>query len=88
MSNASKAVVTVSMGGRSVRLEDVKDARVRAGLQSAAQQVDATLGPVTCAEHGRGATNVRVHFDKNGAADLKYDSCCAALGEQIRKVLG
>jgi hypothetical protein len=80
--------VTVSMGGKTVRVEDVKDARVRAGLLGAAQQVDATLGPVTCAEHGRGATNVRVHFDKNGAADLKYDSCCAALGEQIRKVLG
>jgi hypothetical protein len=31
---------------------------------------------------------VRVHFDKNGAADLQYESCCEALSKKIGQVLG
>ena len=80
--------VTVSVGAKTLGVDEVKDARVRAGLQGAAKQVSTALDGMRCKEHGRGPTNVRVHFDKNGAADLKYDSCCAALGEQITRALG
>ena len=80
--------VTVAMGARNVPVEDVKDARIRSGLQAAAKQVATALTPIRCPTHAKGPTNVRVHFDKNGAADLKYDSCCAALGELVGKALG
>jgi hypothetical protein len=80
--------VTVSLGPRTVALESVTDSRIRTALQGAAKQVAAKLGAVKCPTHGRGPTDVRIHFDKNGAADLKYDSCCALLGEQVGKALG
>jgi hypothetical protein len=30
---------------------------------------------------------VRVHFDKNGVADLKIDSCCEELGKKVSEAL-
>lgn len=80
--------VTVAMGARKVPLEQVSDSRIRSALEAAARDVAGKLGRVKCAEHKRGALNVRIHFDKNGAADLQYDSCCAKLGELIGKALG
>ncbi len=80
--------VTVAMGARTVALEDVTDSRIRVALQSAAKQVAETLAAVRCPTHRRGPTDIRIHFDKSGAADLKYDSCCAALGESVGKALG
>ena len=46
------------------------------------------LESVTCPEHGKGPTNVRMHFDRTGAGDLKYDSCCEKLGQVVGKALG
>jgi hypothetical protein len=80
--------VTVALGARTVRIEDVSDARVRTAFQGAAKQVAAQLSGIKCPMHERAAANVRIHFDRNGAADLKYDSCCAQLGEMIGKALG
>jgi hypothetical protein len=80
--------VTVTMGARTVAVEDVNDARIRTALQGAAKQVAAKLAPLKCPTHGKGPTDVRIHFDKTGAADLKYESCCAQLGDKIVKALG
>jgi hypothetical protein len=80
--------VTVAVGSRAVPLEEVSDTRVRTALQGAAKQVAEKLANVRCATHARGPTDIRIHFDKSGAADLKYDSCCAALGEKVGQALG
>ncbi len=80
--------VTVALGARTVKIEDVSDARVRTALQGAAKQVAEKLAGVTCPTHKRGASDVRIHFDRTGAVDLKYDSCCAVLGEKIGQALG
>ena len=80
--------VTMSIKGRDVSAEEVKDATVGAALKKAGRDMGAKLEPLTCPEHGRGATNVRMHFDRHGAGDLKYDSCCEKLGQVIGKALG
>ena len=80
--------VTVTVGRKTVPVEDVGDSRVRSALQTAARQVAAKLASVRCPTHDRGPKDVRIHFDKNGAADLKYDSCCPALGEKVGQALG
>jgi hypothetical protein len=80
--------VTVAMGARTVAIEDVTDQRIRVALQGAAKQVADALAKVSCPTHKRGPTDIRIHFDKSGAADLKYDSCCAALGEKVGQALG
>jgi len=80
--------VTVALGARTVALEKVTDSRIRTAFEGAAKQVSAKLAKVRCPTHGRGPTEIRIHFDKNGAADLKYDSCCEALGEHVGKALG
>jgi hypothetical protein len=80
--------VTVAMGGRPIPVDDVKDARIAAGLRSAGKDVGNKLDKVKCPVHAKGPTNVRIHFDARGAADLKYDSCCEALGKAVGKALG
>jgi hypothetical protein len=80
--------VTVAVGARTVPIEEVGDARVRTAFQGAARQVAETLAKVKCPTHKRGPTDIRIHFDRSGAADLKYDSCCAALGEKVGQALG
>jgi hypothetical protein len=80
--------ITVAVGSRTVPIEDVGDARVRTALQAAARQVADKLAKIHCSVHKRGATDIRIHFDRSGAADLKYDSCCASLGEKIGQALG
>ena len=80
--------VTVAVGSRTVPIEEVGDPRVRSALQGAARQVAAKLAKVQCPTHNRGPTDIRIHFDKSGAADLKYDSCCAVLGEKVGQALG
>jgi hypothetical protein len=84
----ARVKVTVALGSRSVPIEDVGDARVRTAFQAAARQVGEKLAKVQCPTHKRGATDIRIHFDRSGAADLKYDSCCALLGEKIGQALG
>jgi hypothetical protein len=80
--------VTVTLGNRTVSLDSVSDTRIRTALGAAAKQVAGKLATVKCPTHHRGPTDVRIHFDRNGAADLKYDSCCAALGEKVGAALG
>ena len=80
--------VTVAVGTRNVAAEDLTDCRAAALLESAGQDIGKKLEGVQCAVHARGPTNVRVHFDKRGAADLRYDSCCEALTAKIGELLG
>ena len=80
--------VTVAMRGKAISVNEVKDARIAAGLRSAGKDVGAKLESVRCPAHGKGPTNVRIHFDARGAADLEYDSCCEALGGEVSKALG
>jgi hypothetical protein len=80
--------VTVAVGSRKVAAEDVSDHRASEMLKKAGRDVGQKLSGVKCAVHGTGPTNVRIHFDKSGAADLQYESCCDVLGKEIGKVLG
>lgn len=79
--------VTVAVGRKVVALDDVRDARVASALRQAAKDVGARLGTAKCPTHGKGPTDVRLHFDASGAADLKYESCCEKLGEAISKLV-
>ena len=80
--------VTVAVGARKVPVEEVSDARVAAMLKNAGREVGAKLSKLKCPTHGGGPTNVRIHFDKNGSADLQYESCCEKLGKKIGEALG
>jgi hypothetical protein len=80
--------VTVAVGARKVPADDVSDARTKAMLKGAGRDVGTKLAGVTCEVHGKGPTNVRVHFDKNGVADLQYESCCEVLGKKVGEALG
>jgi hypothetical protein len=79
--------VTVAMGRKVVPLDEVKDQRIVTALRQAARDVGAKLDGVKCPTHGKGPTDVRLHFDASGAGDIKYESCCEKLGESISKVL-
>lgn len=80
-------LVTVAVGRKIVALEDVRDARVASALRQAARDVGAKLATAKCPAHGKGPTEVRLHFDATGAADLKYESCCEKLGQQVAKLV-
>ena len=80
--------VTVAMGRKTVALEQVQDARIRKGLEDAAKNVGGALSGLKCPTHGKGPTDVRLHFDASGNGDLKYESCCEALGKLIQAKLG
>ena len=79
--------VTVAVGRKTMALEDVHNQKVVSALRQAARDVGMTLTTAKCPEHDKGPTNVRLHFDASGAGDLKYDSCCAKLGEIISKLV-
>lgn len=79
--------VTVMVGRKVVALDDVRDPRVASALRQAANDVGKRLASATCPAHGKGPTDVRLHFDASGSGDLKYESCCAALGEAISKLV-
>lgn len=80
--------VTVMIGNRSVPVEEVSNPRVASALKTAGRDLGAKLDAVSCPEHGKGPSNVRMHFGRNGAADLNYDSCCEKLGKLIGEKLG
>jgi hypothetical protein len=80
--------VTIAQGRKTVRLEDITDGRIAAPIRQAASQVGKKLAKVKCTEHGKGPTNVRLHFDAKGEGDLKFDSCCGGLAVQIGEALG
>ena len=79
--------VTVAVGRKTVPIDEVKDARVVSALRQAAKDVGTRLATATCPTHGKGPTEVRLHFDAAGAGDLKYESCCAELGKEISKLV-
>jgi hypothetical protein len=79
--------VTVAVGRKTVALDEVKDARVASALRQAANDVGKRLATAKCPTHGKGPTDVRLHFDASGAGDLKYESCCEKLGETIAKMM-
>jgi hypothetical protein len=80
--------ITVSVGSRSVPVEQLADARLASALVRAGQDIARRLEGIACPVHREGARNVRIHFDQRGGADLQYDSCCAKLGERIGVLLG
>lgn len=80
--------ITVTLGSKTLPIEQVTDARISTALRAAGQNVGKRLEKIRCPTHQKTATNVRVHFDARGNADLKYDSCCEQLGETIGKALG
>ena len=80
--------VSVTMGKRVVALESVRDARIAKGLEEAARGVAAAMEGILCPVHGKGPTDVRLHFDASGNGDLKYESCCDALGKLVAAKLG
>jgi hypothetical protein len=79
--------VTVAVGRKTMALEDVKDPRVVGALRQAASDVGKRLASVKCPTHGKGPTDVKLHFDAAGNGDLKYESCCEKLGAAIAKVM-
>ncbi len=79
--------VTVAVGRKVMALADVRDARVASALRQAANDVGTRLEGATCPAHGKGPTDVRLHFDASGAGDLKYESCCEELGKAIAKLV-
>jgi hypothetical protein len=80
--------ITVSIGARTLSVEQIPDARLAAALKGAGQDIARRIGAVLCPVHNAAASNVRIHFDQRGSADLQYDSCCAKLGERIGAALG
>lgn len=79
--------VTVAVGRKTVPLDDVRDPRVATALRQAAKNVGAQLASARCPIHDKGPTDIRLHFDASGAADLKYQSCCEKLGEAVSKLV-
>ena len=79
--------VTVAVGRKVMALEDVRDPRVSGALKEAARNVGSQLAKAKCPTHGKGPTDVRLHFDAAGNGDLKYESCCEKLGETISKLM-
>jgi len=79
--------VTVAVGRKTVALEEVRDQKLVGQLRQYARDVGARLAKASCPTHGKGPTDVRVHFAANGEGDLKYESCCEKLGEAVSKLL-
>jgi hypothetical protein len=80
--------VTVMVGGRRVSVEGLADARLASALRSAGQEVARRLAKIECPVHHKTATDLRVHFDAQGSANLQYESCCQKLGHRIATELG
>lgn len=79
--------VTVAVGRKTMALEDVRDPRIVTALAQAGADIGRKLSTAKCPVHGKGPTDIRLHFDAGGNGDLKYESCCEKLGEAISKLL-
>jgi hypothetical protein len=79
--------VTVMVGRKTLALDEVRDVRVVTALRQAAKDIGTRLASAKCPAHGKGPTDVRLHFDASGAGDLKYESCCEKLGEAVAKLM-
>jgi hypothetical protein len=83
-----KVAVTLTVRNKTVPIEQVNDRRLTAPFEAAGRQIGQKLDRVRCPTHKKAPLNVRVHFDASGAADLRYDSCCAELGNAVTRALG
>lgn len=79
--------VTVAVGRKVMSIEEVRDPRVSGALKEAARNIGSQLAKAKCPKHGKGPTEVRLHFDASGNGDLKYESCCEELGKAISKLV-
>lgn len=79
--------VTVMVGRKVVPVDEVRDASVKTALKQAAKDIGTRLSEAKCPTHGKGPTDVRLHFDAGGNGDLKYESCCEELGKAISKLV-
>jgi len=84
----SKVIITVTVGARTLPVEQVTDRRIASAFRAAGEDVGKRLEKILCPVHKKAATRVRIHFDARGAADLQYDSCCEKLGEEVGRALG
>jgi hypothetical protein len=80
--------ITVTIGRKTLPVDQVTDLRIASAFRAAGLDIGRKVEAIKCPEHGRPATQVRVHFDSQGGADLQYDSCCEKLGQAIGKALG
>ncbi|MFO0569643.1 MAG: hypothetical protein U0263_28600 [Polyangiaceae bacterium] len=80
--------VLVTVRGKEVPLDQVRDPSVVRAFRQLATDVGKKLAGVACPTHDKGPTQVRVIVDKNGGVDLRYESCCLALRDLVGKRLG
>jgi hypothetical protein len=80
--------ITVTVGSRTLPVDQVTDRRIASAFRAAGEDVGRRLETIVCPVHKKAATQIRIHFDARGAADLQYDSCCEKLGEAVGKALG
>jgi hypothetical protein len=82
-----KLSVSVTVGRRVLPLEQVTDRRIASALEAASNELGRKLDRARCPKHKKPPSNVRVHFDATGTADLQYESCCEALRDAIARLL-
>jgi hypothetical protein len=80
--------VTVTVNGKVVPVDQVKDQRISVALKQMGRDVGTKLAKITCPEHDRTVKDVRIHVGRNGDGDLKYDSCCEKLTQAVSRALG
>ena len=83
-----KVSVTLSVRGKNVAAEDLPDKTVSAALHKMGDDIGKKLAGIKCPEHDKAVSNVRLHVSASGDGDLRYDSCCEALGKAVKKKLG
>lgn len=88
MSTPVPVAVTVNFRGRDVPLASVSDQRVVSALTEMGRNVGGLLAPVRCPVHRKAPSDVRLHVDATGNADIRYESCCTKLRDAIGKALG
>jgi len=80
--------VTVTVGRKVVPLDQVRDARIKRGLEEMSANISRALSGITCPKHRVGPKDVRLHVDASGNGDFKYESCCEVLGKLVQTALG
>ena len=80
--------VTVSVNGKTVPVEQVKDPRVANALKQMGRDMGAKLAKISCPEHHRPVADVRIHVGRTGDGDIKYDVCCEKLTQAVARALG
>jgi hypothetical protein len=77
--------VTLQVRGKAVAAEEVADQDVSKALIKMGSDIGKKLDTVTCPEHAKSVTNVRLHVSAKGDGDLRYDSCCEALAKAVQR---